>query len=420
MIMKTNDKLWIRLFLILTLVAFIIPIYAQNENMITVSGYVKDKNTKRALSNVNITMPQTHIGTVTNADGYFMLKIKSPDINKSLEFSHIGYLNNKVPLASKNLTNVMVLLLPTSNVLTEIVVFNVHPRKVLEQAIRKISENYSANENLLTSFYRETMQKRNRYIGISEAVMDIYKTSYNNRSANKDRVQILKSRRLLSQKQSDTLAVKLAGGPTLPVYMDLVKNENLFLNLDDLDSYQFIMENPVCVDDDVQYVISFRPIVNKEYAMLHGKVYVDRESLSFTRAEMYLDMRDKDKAINSILFKKPIGLRFNPQEVSYLITYKTIDNITYLNYICNRIRFKCDWKKKLFSTGYTIDSEMVVTDKSQNDISPIHWRDAFGNKQVFYDKVDDYWNKDFWEAYNIIEPTESLENAVTKLKKQSD
>ena len=71
-------------------------------------------------------------------------------------------------------------------------------------------------------------------------------------------------------------------------------------------------------------------------------------------------------------------------------------------------------------SGYTIESEMVVTDKSQNEVLPIHWKDAFKDKQIFYDKVDDYWNEDFWEAYNIIEPTESLENAVMKLKKQSD
>ena len=30
-----------------------------------------------------------------------------------------------------------------------------------------------------------------------------------------------------------------------------------------------------------------------------------------------------------------------------------------------------------------------------------------------------YWNEDFWGTYNIIEPTESLEHAMHKLKKQS-
>ncbi len=31
--------------------------------------------------------------------------------------------------------------------------------------------------------------------------------------------------------------------------------------------------------------------------------------------------------------------------------------------------------------------------------------------------VDEYWDEDYWSDYNIIEPTESLENAVEKLKR---
>lgn len=75
-------------------------------------------------------------------------------------------------------------------------------------------------------------------------------------------------------------------------------------------------------------------------------------------------------------------------------------------------------EKRLFSSGYTVFSEMVVTDR-KNDFAAIPNKKAFKEKQVFYDMVDVYWNEDFWKAYNIIEPTESLEHAVSKLKKQS-
>ncbi len=84
------------------------------------------------------------------------------------------------------------------------------------------------------------------------------------------------------------------------------------------------------------------------YALFHGKLYVDCEKMSFTRIEMNLDMQNKSKAIAAILHQKPFGLRFKPQELSFLITYKTIDGRTYLNYIRNDVRFKCDWKRRLF------------------------------------------------------------------------
>jgi len=131
-----------------------------------------------------------------------------------------------------------------------------------------------------------------------------------------------------------------------------------------------------------------------------------------------LDMQNKSKATTAILYKKPLGLRFKPQELSYLVTYKDVDGKTYLNYIRNTIRFKCDWKRKLFSTSYTVASEMVVTDRKEGVLENIPNKEAFSLNQIFYDKVDEYWNPDFWGNYNIIEPTESLESAVNKLKKQ--
>src|SRR3712207_8779246 len=59
------------------------------------------------------------------------------------------------------------------------------------------------------------------------------------------------------------------------------------------------------------------------------------------------------------------------------------------------MRFKCDWKKRLFSSGYTVLTEMVVTDRKEAERSVISNKAAFGAKQVFYDKVDEYWNPDF-------------------------
>ena len=162
--------------------------------------------------------------------------------------------------------------------------------------------------------------------------------------------------------------------------------------MEELNNYEFWMAESMLIDNRMQYVINFRPKVILMYALLYGKLYIDRERLSFTRIEMSLDMQDKSKATTAILYKKPLGLRFKPQELSYLVTYKDVDGKTYLNYISNTIRFKCDWKKKLFSTNYTVASEMVVTDKREGMLETIPNKEAFSLNQIFYDKVDEYWS----------------------------
>lgn len=409
---------WLMFFLLLD----IAPLQAREEvdGYFTVTGVVRNKDDRKKLENVNVSVPGTNIGTVTNSDGLFSLKIKDAEIVRGLEVSHIGYLNTQISLKeNKDLSTLTVWMIPAPNLLSEIVIFGNNARGIVEEAIRKIPVNYSPNENMLTTFYRETVQKRRRYISVSEAVIDVYKTAYNDRIPVKDKVQLQKGRRLLSQKNSDTLAVKVVGGPSLAIYLDVVKNQDALLNMGDLDYYEFHIEEPVSFDNRMQYVISFRPKVSLMYALFYGKLYIDFEKLAFTRAEFSLDMKNKTKAVEAILHKKPLGLQFKPQEVSYLVTYKEQNGKTYLNYIWNTIRFKCDWKKRLFSSGYTVYSEMVVTDRQEDNFTAISNKTAFKEKQVFYDLVDEYWNEDFWKEYNIIEPTESLEHAVNKLKKQS-
>lgn len=398
------------------------PVWAQGDagDYLTIVGQVKDKQNKKALENVNVSVYGSNIGTVTNAEGEFALKIKKTKAPRELEISHIGYANSHISIEKEAPAKLTVWMTPHANLLNEVVVYASDPRLIVEKAISKIPQNYSDKRDMLTGFYRETVQKGRRYIGISEAVLDVSKTAYTNRNINYDKVRVMKGRRLLSQKASDTLAVKVVGGPNLSVTLDVVKNNEALLDLEELNNYEFWMAESVLIDNRMQYVINFRPKVILMYALLYGKLYIDRERLSFTRAEMSLDMQNKSKATTAILYKKPLGLRFKPQELSYLVTYKNVDGRTYLNYIRNTIRFKCDWKRKLFSTSYAITSEMVVTDRKEGSLETIPNKEAFNLTQIFYDKVDEYWSEGFWGNYNIIEPTESLEHAVDKLKKQAD
>lgn len=387
----------------------------------TVSGVVRDKESRKKLENVAVSLVGTPIGTVTNAEGVFSLKIPHMDTIPQLELSHIGYMNARFSASAPEGSNNMyatILMIPIALQLNEVVAYGNSARRIVEEALERIPKNYPSGESMTSAFYRETVQKGHRYISISEAMLDVYKTSYRQRTTDRDKVQIDKARRLLSQKQSDTLGVKVVGGPNLPLFMDVVKNAYALFDEETLDYYSFVQEPSVFIDDRLQYVISFRPRVKLDYALYVGRVFIDREHLAFTRAEFELDLSDRERAVAAILYKKPLGLRFRPQKVSFLITYRQHDGVTCLNYICNEMSFKCDWKRRLFSSSYVARSEMVAVDREEHPERVIARRDAFKPYQVFYDIVKEYWSEDFWKDYNIIEPTESLEDAVKKLRKQ--
>lgn len=415
-------KRTIILLLASLILGWLLPIKAQNAGEVIISGIVKDKDSRKKLENVNIAVIGSNVGTVTNADGAFTLKVSQSEIKQGLLASYIGYMNTRVSVDEimKVQGNQLVITMrPSTEWLNEVNVFGGKPRDLVEKAIAKIGQNYSDKDNLYAAFYRETVQKGRRYIGVAEAVMDVYKTDYKDRRTVRDRSKLIRGRRLMSQRSKDTSSVKVAGGPLVPIYLDIVKNGEDLLNITNLQCYDFIMDKPVLIDNRMQYVVAFVPRMNLEYALYMGKLYIDQETLSFTRAEFEMDVSDKTKAVRTILQKKPAGLRFKPLAVTYLVTYRQQGDKTYLNYIRNDVRFKCDWKKRLFSSTYTTSSEMVMVDREEEIVDPIKAKNSFKYREVFYDVVDEYWDADYWEDYNIIEPTESLESAVNKLRKRN-
>lgn len=375
---------------------------------VVVGGHVVDDKTGDALGQVSISAGR--ISVVTNEDGDFSLKLDADP--GTIVVSHLGYKTKRVKV--KNGEELKIRLHPTTIQLREIVVLNEDARELVDIAISKIPDNYSKVPELLKGFYRETAMKRKHYIYVAEGVENMYKTPYS-RSIGRDRVAIVKGRRLLSQKQGDTLGVKVMGGPVQAVVMDLVKNRDFLLNKEDLDAYKFTMGIPEYINDRLQYVVQMEPSESMPYALYHGKLYIDSERLAFTRIELNLDMADKDKATRTMLVKKPLGVKFKPRELSSVVDYRYEDGVTRISYLRNTFRFNCDWKKRLFATSFTATCEMVVTDSSSDDVQPIASRSSFDSRDAYYDKVEYFLDPDYWRSYNIIEPSESLDKAIRKL-----
>ena len=375
-----------RLWLIILLLAPL-AVFAQQ---VVISGSVVDEKTGAELGQVSVSAGR--VSVVTNEDGVFSLKLA--EMPGSIMVSHLGYKSRQVKLTEGATERLKIKLQPTSILLREIVVMNEDPRELVDIAISKM--------------------KRKHYIYVAEGVEDMYKTPYNRGTA-RDRVAIIKGRRLLSQKSGDTLGVKVIGGPTQAVIMDLVKNRDFLLNRESLDEYRFSMGVPELINDRPQYVVLMEPSKIVPYALYYGKLYIDQERLAFTRIELDLDMRDKDKATQTMLVKKPFGVRFKPRELSCVVDYRYEDGVTRISYLRNTFRFNCDWKRRLFSTSFTATCEMAVTDCSSDNVQPIASRSSFDSRDAYYDKVEYFLDPDYWSSYNIIEPSESLDKAIQKL-----
>ena len=165
------------------------------DDYLTISGIVRDIETQQELAYATISVPDNATGTVANKDGEFSFKLKEPvRADEEIEVSYLGYHSVKFKVGEKDdKKRKVILMTPYVNQLSEVVIYARDPLKLVEEAIKKIPENYDPNQSLLTGFYRETAQKRKRFINISEAIVRVSKTPYDE-SVNRDRVQILKGR----------------------------------------------------------------------------------------------------------------------------------------------------------------------------------------------------------------------------------
>ena len=384
-----------------------------------ISGQVSDQQTGQPLPHVSILAEGSDVRTVTNDDGRFTLKtVQRPQY---VQLSHIGYKTRRFRIEEGSTDNLHIRMQGSSVVLSEIVVSVNDPEDILKAAIQRIEKNYPMEPELARCFYRETAQRGSRFISVAEAVTDMYKSDYL-KGPGYDRVAILKGRRLMSMRSKDTLGVKIQGGPVLPLMVDVAKNCDYLLNSENLSHYQLHMELPVHINDRAQYVVRMEPVGTLLSPLMKGLVYIDQQTLAITRAELELDMRDWRIAADYMLVSKPMGLRFHPRELSVTVVYDTDEaGVTRMSYLRNVMRFNCDWKRRLFASTYTTVSEMVVTERMQHGrgVKKPLGRSSFGIKERFYDKVEYFEDELFWADYNIIEPSESLEHAVGKLKKQS-
>lgn len=405
-----------RVLIIISLLFVTLAAWGQTDSVrlgYVVRGIVRDAQTGRALESVHVSVPGRNYASVTNADGEFILK--SDRRIDAVLCTFVGYKSQWVAASEY----IKVKLVRESIELQEASIISGDPMAIVLAAASRLKETYCPEPELLECFYRETVQKRNRYTYVAEAVARLYREKNDGRFFYNDVSALEKSRLLVSQRKKDTLSVKTQGGPQMALNCDFLKIPALLLAEDELALYRFDMELPAYIGDRLQFVIKLTPNRDAEYPLYFAKLYIDRERLTFTRIEASLDMRDRAKAIHAILVSKPLSLRFFPEEATVVLNYRPVGEdgeSVRLEYFRSTIRFACDWKKRLFKTHYTAVNELVVTDVRPEAI-PIPRKERFRSSDYLNDKAQEFQDPDFWADYNIIEPSESLEHAIGRLKK---
>jgi hypothetical protein len=149
-----------------------------------------------------------------------------------------------------------------------------------------------------------------------------------------------------------------------------------------------------------------------------GSLYIEMDSYAITEAEFGFNLSDKDAAASIFIRKKPFGMEVTPEVATYRTKYREQDGKWHFAYSRAEVKFKVNWKKKLFNTYYTTMSEIAVTDRTDKEVIKFAGKDKIRYNDVFSDKVTAFTDKEYWGDYNVIEPDQSIESAIRRLSKK--
>jgi len=392
---------------------------SQNESYREYSGKIVDKDSGNPLIFATISIEGTNIATVTNSEGEFRLKVPRDKTDMNILVSFIGHKSQIIPVNKLDKKRNKIRLEVHSVSLAEINVFPKDAELLIKAVINRRKENYMQSASLMTAFYRETIKKRRSYASLSEAVLHIYKQPY--KSINSDHVKLLKTRKSADYNKLDTLVLKLMGGPFNTLVLDIMKNPNMIISYDAIKQYNFALDNITKIDNRLIYVLSFKQKEWIQEPLFYGKLYIDSESLAITRALFSINTEFEEQVSRMFIKKKPASAKVYITNASYMVSYREKDGEWYYGYSRGELTFKIDWSKKLFNTIYTAQFELAVTDWGKADPkSPIRPRERMRMNIIMRDKASGFSDKNFWGAYNVIEPEKPIENAIKKIRKNLD
>jgi len=381
------------------------------------TGRVLDKNTQNPVVFANIQLEESNVGVVTNSDGDFIIKVPSDKSNQKLSITHLGYKNTEVDLTQLNKSMNIIYLEAAVFPIEEVKIRTSDAEELLRAAIRNKSLNYSNDPIMMTSFYRETIKQNKNYVAVAEAVIDIYKAPYY-KTSETDRSKIYKGRKSQDVKKMDTVIIKMQGGPYTSLLLDIVKNPGDILSQELFEFYDYKIEGLNYINDRQAYVISFKQKESVNEPLYEGKIYLDYENLAITGIDFNLNTRNIEQATNLLVRKKPAFMNIDVLGANYLTRYRETNGIWYLSYVRSELQLKCKWDKKLFSSLYTLMSEMAVTDMDANDVDKLKFKDAAKYSDILAEQVSQFEDPDYWGEYNIIKPDESIEAAIDKLNRK--
>ncbi|MEE4215394.1 MAG: carboxypeptidase-like regulatory domain-containing protein [Bacteroidales bacterium] len=384
------------------------------EPVYLLAGRVTDAGNGEPLPYATIGIESKGKGTVANYEGEYTLKLGKEFLDDTLVVSYLGFFSRKIPVNQAIDSHFNISLTRFYVPIPEVLIRNREPQELIRNAKRKIPENYSNNPVQMTAFYREAVSKRNKLLTYSEAVLQMYKSSYTP-TLFSDQMKIYKSRKINNLERSDTLTFKLRSGLDGSLQLDGVKNTFDFLSTENFPYYDYRMTDIINIGDEAAFVIEFE---QKEHftdmALPKGVMYINTVNYGIHGVDFEINEDYIDKLERSYIQQAARGFNVRIRSAKYRVNYRYINERFYLNHVRGDLEFYARKKNRLFGNTYTIFFEMAITDIDTLNVRRFEREERAPLHSIFSETINTY-DRQFWGTDNYLGPEESIKEALSRI-----
>jgi len=372
-----------------------------------IHGRILDAQTGAPLSYATVSINQLGIGTASNMDGVWSLKVPANGANEKLTVNFMGYTSQVLNIAdlSKEIT---IRLVPSQFQITEVVVTpGDFIGELLRKAYKAIPENYPTIPTLCDGFYRETQRVNDTlFLYFNEAVLNVYKNTYSN-SLNFGQIRVEKSRKNVFPGIDSINDVRFYGGPHFPNDLDIVFSRWDFIKPSEYKNWVYELDGVYKDSLSEFYTISFR---NRKApnSNFQGRMFINKDNLAYVGFEL------KRAGLSVYSQKTASDVAYIPGNTTVKIGYVEKDgkyNLGYITYITNGLNTAS--KTRIYK-----NIEYVTTSVKTDSVSPIPFSQQFDYTDILSIEADNY-DQSYWKDYNVLQETKTL-NTQTNLLYQKE
>ena len=397
------------------------------------TGRIVDAGSGEPIAYAHVGVAEEAIGTTSGYDGRFELKLPSYLDGATVRISCIGYETRRIPV--RELRGGRTVRLPPAIAdLAEVVVMDAEAaRNILRRAIRAIEVNYPTRPSRTQAFYRESRARADgQYEYLAEGVLDVYKTSYAH--TRDGQVGVVEGRKINLLDPLDTnVYAGFTSGHMAAHRFDVVKNREDFIDEAFLPVYRYRLERMTTYDGRPVYVIAFEPDpaaalqpvkrrrrrsllgrltggvlggrstmenTGKIEARLRGRLFIDKASLAFIRAEFEVTDEGLRRRDDYPLYAG------NWSRNTYAVNYRQAGD----RWIFSDAVREGLWRD---STRYT--NEVNVTRVFDGPAEQIPYVERVGRDDAFV-RLTGRYCADFWRDYNVLPMSAGLSEGMRQFE----